>query len=118
MLQVHRIINIKGSEKNIVIKYEYQAQNLLKSNEESNFAIWKYDNHLQETSIKNASVNFIFEEIMNSEGLVVANKDYFLTKKASSMKNLSWKIDEISKNKTIEFSFKNKKFNNFCENLV
>jgi len=62
----------------ISIKYEYKAQNILKSTEDSNLAIWKYDNHLHETSLKNISISYNFEEKLAKDNMLIANKDYFV----------------------------------------
>lgn len=63
--------------KNITITYEYNAPNILKSTSDSNFAIWKYDNHLQEGSIENVNFTFNFEEDFNATSIEVANtKDF------------------------------------------
>jgi hypothetical protein len=62
----------------ISIIYEYKAQNIIKSTEDSNLAIWKYDNHLHDTSIKNISISYNFEEKFATDNMLIANKDYFI----------------------------------------
>lgn len=62
----------------ISIKYEYIAQNIIKSTEDSNLAIWKYDNHLQETSINNVSLTYKFQEKFAIDNIMIANKEFFI----------------------------------------
>jgi hypothetical protein len=63
----------------ISIDYEYKAQNLIKSTEDSNLAIWKYDNHLHDTVLKNISVYYNFEEKFATDNIFIANKDYYVS---------------------------------------
>lgn len=51
--------------------------NLVKTVEDSNYVIWKYDNHMQENNITNSTVNINFEDNFESDNIIVANKKNF-----------------------------------------
>lgn len=109
-------LDASKTDKEISIDYEYYAQNILKTNNEnSNFAIWKYDNHFQENAINNATVNIFSQEKIDQSSIVVANKKAFHMAYTNDTSVLSWTVSSIQKDSVFEFSFKSKMFNNNCQ---
>jgi len=108
-------IDASKTDKEVSIDYKYYAQNVLKTKENSNFAIWKYDNHFQENAISNVTVNIFTEETIDQTTLVVANKNYFQISDRNNTSVLSWSLNSVPKDSVYEFSFKSKMFNSNCQ---